>query len=84
MYIFSLDDVTLRVARWYFFIPKIPIWVYFGIENVGIFYGYWDYFTAICYIFRPFGNFVVICYILPLFGTLHQEKSGNPGHTGNN
>jgi hypothetical protein len=23
-------------ARWYIFIPKIPIWVYFGMENVGI------------------------------------------------
>jgi hypothetical protein len=48
-------------------------------ENVGIFYGHWDYFTAMCYIFRPFGNFAVIWYILPGFGTLHKEKSGNPG-----
>jgi hypothetical protein len=32
-----------RVARWYIFKPKIPIWVNFGglgiLENVGIFYG---------------------------------------------
>jgi hypothetical protein len=48
-------------------------------ENVGIFYGHWDYFTAMCYIFRTFGNFAVNWYILPGFGTLHKEKSGNPG-----
>jgi hypothetical protein len=33
---------------------------------------------AICYIFWSFGNFVVIWYIFTRFGTLCQEKSGNP------
>jgi hypothetical protein len=30
-------------------------------------------------ILRPFGNLVAIWYISPRFGTLCQEKSGNPG-----
>jgi hypothetical protein len=35
------------------------------------------YFMAIWCILWPFGNVVVIWYIFPLFGILHQEKSGN-------
>jgi hypothetical protein len=38
-----------------------------------------EYFTAIWYILRPYGNIVVIWYIFPRFGQLCQEKSGNPG-----
>jgi hypothetical protein len=34
---------------------------------------------AIWYPLWPFGTLVVIWYIFPRFGTLHQEKSGNPG-----
>jgi hypothetical protein len=62
------------------FIPKIPIWEYFG--------GPWSgkgCFTAILFILRSFcifcGHteyFMVIWYIFPRFGMLHQEKSGNP------
>jgi hypothetical protein len=48
-------------------------------ENAGILYGQFGIFLAIWYILRPFGNFVVITYIFPHFGTLYQEKSGNPG-----
>jgi hypothetical protein len=37
-----------RVARWFIFKPKIPIWVNFGgslrLENVDIFYGHLEYF----------------------------------------
>jgi hypothetical protein len=29
-------DVNGRVARWHIFKPKIPIWVNFALENVGI------------------------------------------------
>jgi hypothetical protein len=47
-------------------------------ENVGIFYAKLKYVMAICYIFWSFGNFVVIWYIFTRFGTLCQEKSGNP------
>jgi hypothetical protein len=47
-------------------------------ENASIFYGHMEYFTVIWYILWPFGNVVVIWYIFPRFGTLCQEKSGNP------
>jgi hypothetical protein len=40
-------------------------------DNAGIFYGYWEYFIDVCYIVRCFGAFF-------RFGTLCQEKSGNP------
>jgi hypothetical protein len=41
------------VARWFVFVPKIPIWVNFrGPWNgkVSIFYGRVEYFTVILYI----------------------------------
>jgi hypothetical protein len=47
-------------------------------ENVTIFYGNLEYFTAIWYILWPFVNVVVVWYIFPRFGTFCQEKSGNP------
>jgi hypothetical protein len=50
-------------------------------ENVGIFHGHLEYFTAIRYILWSFGNVVVSWYIFPSFGILCQEKSGNPGRT---
>jgi hypothetical protein len=37
-------------------------------ENAGLFYGHLEYFTAIWYIFWPFGNVVVIWYIFLCFG----------------
>jgi hypothetical protein len=48
----SIDPTLVwrRVARWFAYKPKIPIWVYFeslGIENVGIIYGHMEYLTAI-------------------------------------
>jgi hypothetical protein len=39
---------------------------------VNILRGRLIYLMALCYIF-------VICYTFPSFGTLYQEKSGNPG-----
>jgi hypothetical protein len=36
-----------RVARWLIFRPKIPFWVNFGMENVGLFYELLEYLTAI-------------------------------------
>jgi hypothetical protein len=47
-------------------------------ENVGIFYGHLEYFTAIRYNLLPFG---IICGHLVNFSNLvclDQEKSGNP------
>jgi hypothetical protein len=40
-------------------------------ENVGIVFGQLEFYTAIW--------FVALWYIFPRFGTLCQEKSGNPG-----
>jgi hypothetical protein len=36
-----------RVARWFVFLPKIPILEGLGMENVGKFYDHMEYFTAI-------------------------------------
>jgi hypothetical protein len=43
-------------------------------ENAGIFYGHWEYFTVIWYILWLFGNVVVIWYIFPRFGILCQKN----------
>jgi hypothetical protein len=77
---------STRVARWFVFQPKLPIWVNFrGSCNskswyilwpFGLLYGHLKYSMAIWYIY-----FVVIWYIFPPLGILHRnkEKSGNPG-----
>jgi hypothetical protein len=46
---------------------------------IGIFYGHLEYFIVIWNILWLFDNVVVNRYISPRFGTLCQEKSGNPG-----
>jgi hypothetical protein len=68
-----------RVARWFIFKPKIPIWVNFGDWKLFI------HFLAIWNILQTFGifyghlvHFVFIWYILSGFGIMCQEKSGNP------
>jgi hypothetical protein len=92
----NLKNVQLcmwsRVARWFVFKPKIPIWVNFGgscyekswfiLWPFGLFYGHWKYFMAIWYIFGYLVHiFLVICYIFRPFGILDQEKAGNPDVT---
>jgi hypothetical protein len=74
--------VLFRVARWFVFKPKIPIWVNFGRS---CYKKSWQIMT-ISFILRPleifYGHlvhFVVIWYNFPRFGILDQEKSGNPG-----
>jgi hypothetical protein len=55
------DDTLIMVARWYFFVPKIPIWVYLGrlgLENVGILDGHMENVTATWNILRSFGIFL--------------------------
>jgi hypothetical protein len=42
-------------------------------ENVGIFCGHLEYFTAIRYILWPFCNVVVIWYIFPRFGLVSRK-----------
>jgi hypothetical protein len=47
-------------------------------ENVGIFYARLEYMPAIWYILWLFGIGVIFGVFFPSFGTLCQEKSGNP------
>jgi hypothetical protein len=54
-------------------------WRVLDVENVAIFYGYWEYFTNICDILWQFGTF---CDHLVDFFIVHQEKSGNPAGNG--
>jgi hypothetical protein len=72
-----------RVARWFVFKPKIPIWVNFLGPEIGkCWYILWPF--GIFYI--HLGNFmiiwvhcVLIWYIFSIFGFMYQDKSGNPG-----
>jgi hypothetical protein len=48
-------------------------------ENIGIFYDHFVYFTAIGNILWPFHIFCGHLVYFPRFGILYQEKSGNPG-----
>jgi hypothetical protein len=69
------------VARWYIFKPKIPIWVNFGIEDVGIFYGHFVHFAALpkWYIFWPFITFCGhLIDIFSPFGYVVQGKIWQP------
>jgi hypothetical protein len=64
----------IRVARWFVFKPKIPIWVNFvGLynENVCKFYDHSVYFTVIWYNLWPFGR---VCGRLVYFS--HFGMSG--------
>jgi hypothetical protein len=66
-------SVPTRVARWYIFKPKIPIWGNFGgpwniqcwyiLWPFGKFYNHLVYFMAIWYILWEFGQFstVLVC-----------------------
>jgi hypothetical protein len=47
-------------------------------KKVGIFFGHFEFNTAIWYILWPFGSLVAIWYIFPKFGIFRREKSGNP------
>jgi hypothetical protein len=69
------EIIATWVARWFVFKPKIPIWVNFG--------GPWN--GKCFYILWPFGIFYwCLGYFMTIgcnvsgFGTMHQEKSGNP------
>jgi hypothetical protein len=62
-----------RVARWYFFKPKIPNLVNFGGPWRGKGWYRLEYISAIWYILWPFGNVVEKWYILRCFGKLCQK-----------
>jgi hypothetical protein len=62
---FVINEVDNKVARWFVFKPKIPIWVNFG--------GPWN--GKCWYILWPFGNVVVIWCIFPRFGIHIMSKN---------
>jgi hypothetical protein len=55
----QLGSTRSRVARWFVFKPKIPIWVTLRSENVSIFYGDLEYFNDIWEILWSFGTVCV-------------------------
>jgi hypothetical protein len=72
----TIKRVLHRVARWYIFIPKKPLWVYFwGPLNGKSWYILWP----LVKFYDPLVYFVDIMYIFPRFGMLSQYKSAKPG-----
>jgi hypothetical protein len=51
------------------------------LDNVDIFYDQLGYIMAIWDILWPFGTFCVCLVHFSGFGTMYQEKSGNPDDT---
>jgi hypothetical protein len=63
------------VARWSICIPRIPIWIYFGMENVdGIFYVNLVYLMFIGYILCPLVYFTLchLVYFMSIWYFLHN------------
>jgi hypothetical protein len=68
-----------RVARWFVFIPKIPIRVYFGVLWNGkysscytyILYHHFEHFTAVWYILFQIG---IVCSHLVYFSKFLSKK----------
>jgi hypothetical protein len=75
-------EVCSRVARWYIFKPKTPVWVNFAMEDVGIFYGNLVYFPAIWSICGHLVYFMVIWYIFSRFWYVIPRKIWQPWYAG--
>jgi hypothetical protein len=74
---------AIRVARCYIFIPNIPIWVKLGgvgLEWKMLVYIFYGFNRKFLYIKNCYLVYVVCGYLVYLscFGTLPQDKSGNP------
>jgi hypothetical protein len=72
----TMYQLRNRVARWFVFKPKIPIWEnsgdpYMG-ENVAIFYGHLENLTDIWNSLHDLVYLVFIWYIFASFGIMHQ------------
>jgi hypothetical protein len=73
--------VWIRVARWYIFKPKLPIWVHFGgplnrkcwhiLWTFGLYYGHFVYFIAVWHTLWSLDICISTC-----FAMLYQVKSG--------
>jgi hypothetical protein len=85
--VFSLN-LTSRVARWFVFKPKIPIWVSFVgscngkswyiLWSFGLFYGHCKYFMNIWYILWSFGVFYGHLVYFSPFWYFVQRKIWQP------
>jgi hypothetical protein len=75
----SIDETPLRNPNLGLPILKGKWKILVNLWPFGIFYCDFVYCMANWFIVWPFGNFEVMWYISPLFGTLYQDKSGNPG-----
>jgi hypothetical protein len=74
-YVHVLKPVSIRVARWHIFKPKIPIWVNFGgsrngrcwyiLWPIGLFYVHLVYSVSIWYMLWLFGIFFPFWYVVP-------------------
>jgi hypothetical protein len=79
--------VKSRVARWYFFKPKISIWVNFGVstkERFGKFYGHLVHFNIIWpfgIFYGHFGTFFPFWFVVPRKNLATQVKCEKKGKT---
>jgi hypothetical protein len=74
-YVRVFKPVSIRVARWHIFKPKIPIWVNFGgsrkgrcwyiLWPIGLFYVHLVYSVSIWYMLWLFGIFFPFWYVVP-------------------
>jgi hypothetical protein len=76
-----LLHISCRVARWFIFKPKIPIWVNFeGLWNGECWhvFGHLENFAAILYTLWLIDNLVAIWYIFPPFWYIVATKMWQP------
>jgi hypothetical protein len=74
-----------RVARWFILIPKSSFGYILkgtGMENVGIFFENFEYFTAICNSLYPFGIVCVHLVYFSVFGMFGPKKIWQPWRVG--
>jgi hypothetical protein len=75
------DLLDIRVAKWFIFKPKIPIWVNFEVlrlENVIYFMAIWNIFMDVWDILWPLGTFCVNLVHYSRFWYHVPKKSGIP------
>jgi hypothetical protein len=73
--------VWARVARWYIFKPKIPIWQFLmglEMEKIGILNGHLEHITDIWYIVWPFWQFCGNLVYFSPFWSIESRKIWQP------
>jgi hypothetical protein len=74
------EAVANRVARWFVFKPKIPIWVDW--KMFIYFMAIWNILRTLWIFYDHLVHWVFIWCTFSGFGIMYQEKSGNPGRKG--